>query len=334
MAITLNNRENFYSDLLHGRYHGLYLAVINNLSHEVFTTRYDLSGAGDEINSQVQAVVTAVLVGNPELFYVGQAVDVQYDGNSVILRFPNNYPDDDHDAQNDEMYKIIDEIVEHANEYELEMDKIMYVNKWLCLNIHPEFDATDDNGNAYGALVKKVARCEGYSEAAKLIFDRLGINCMLCIGKVPYNGSEIAHEWNALEYEGEWYAFDFAWNASTTFHNVVGVIYTFLNQEFISREHHTEYRYPISNDDRYHFWNMHNGTAEYIYELQNADVLECENGFYSVHYLPYIKFDSYQQDYELPGIVKNELSPLSKAETFNFVYLDDIDVLMVYYINL
>ena len=330
--IELKNSYNFYSQLISSRYQGLYNQILYNLAHEVYTTSMEMS-VGNEFPTEMQAVITAVLMGCPELFYVGQETSYEYRDGRVIVNFPNNYPDMDHEAMNVEMYEIINEVVEGANQLENEMEKIMFVNQYLSTSITPEFSLTEDNGNAYGALVKKVARCEGYVEAAKLIFDALNIDSIICLGEVPYDGERIAHAWIAVKYQDEYYAFDIAWNGSMTVNGIVGVVYTFMNQEFISIEHFSDYHYPITSNDEYLFWKLHNGDAEYIYELQNADVLECGNGLYSVHHLVNLKFDEYQQEYELPEIVRDELSPLSKAQTFHFAYREDIDVLMVYYIN-
>ena len=332
MSIEIKNASNFYSRFISIRYKEFYNQILLNLSRGIFITSYQ-TGIDGDFDKQMQAIIMAVLMGCPELFYVGQNVEYGYQDGRIIMTFPNNYPDDDFNELNDRMYQVINEVVEEANQLDNDFDKIMFVNEFLCKHITPQFELNEDNGNAYGALVKGVGRCEGYSEAGKLILDALGIESTICIGMVRYEDRMISHAWLAITYDGQIYGFDFAWNGSMTIQGIPGVVYTFLNQETISAEHQTDYYYDITDNDEYLFWNMHNGNADYVYELQNADVIPVSNGLFSVHHFTCMKFDAYQQDYELPDIVRDELSPLSKAQSFHFVYREDIDVMMVYYIN-
>lgn len=332
MSIQVRELANFYTNLIKDNYKGLYSAIVRNLLRGRLTTSYELE-PDDEYESQLNVVMNAVLYGCPELFYAGQNIATEYRDGKVHVNFPNNYPDGDISEMNDEMQKVISEVVEEAKKLENDMDKIMYVNSWLCLNIRPEFELNDINGNAYGALVRKVARCEGYAKAMKLILNQLNIDSIICVGDVPYNDDRIPHAWLAIKYNDEYFAFDIAWNASMTMYGIPGVIYSFLNNEFINVEHNSYFPYPVSCNDQYLFWKLHNGDAEYLYELQNADVLGFDTGFYSVHHFVDMEIDEYQEEYELVEWVRDELSPTAIAQTYTFVYRRDINVLQVYYIN-
>ena len=332
MSIQVRELANFYTSLIKDNYKGLYSSVVANLLRGRFVTSYEMTPDAD-YNEQMNLVMTAVLMGCPELFYAGQQIATEYKDGNVVISFPSNYPEGNINDMNDEMQAVIDEVVDEASKIDDDMEKIMYVNAWLCNNIKPELTLNDVNGNAYGALVRRVARCEGYAKAMKLILNQLQIKSIICVGDVPYDGDKIAHAWLAIEYQGEYYGFDIAWNASMTIAHIPGVVYSFLNKEYMDIEHDATYNYPITDNDEYIFWNMHNGDVEYLPDLQNADVLEYGTGMYSVHHFVDMEIDDYQQEYDLIEWVRDELSPLAKAQTFSYVYRPDIKVLQVYYIN-
>ena len=310
----------------------LYNRIIANLCNGIFTTRYEMS-VGDEYSDQLNNVLISVLLDCPELFYAGQEVQTEYRDGYVIVNFPNNYPDSDFNELNDELTAVVKKIAGDASQIDDEFERIMFVNNYLSTTIEPQFELNDINGNAYGALVKKVARCEGYVKAAKLIFDELGIESIICTGEVEHDGSMIAHAWIAVKYQDKFYAFDIAWDGGMAVNDIPGVVYTFMNKEYISVEHKTNYNYPITDDDQYLFWKLHNGDAEYLSDLQNADLIAAGSGYYSVHHLIDIELSEYEEDNELMEWIRDELSPLSIASRFTYAYRPDIHVFMVFYYN-
>ena len=92
-----------------------------------------------------------------------------------------------------------------------EYDLVLAVNDYLCGSV---YYSTDDpyppvTHTAYGALIDGCAVCDGYSCAAKAIFDRLGVECDFVIGVCTNGGG---HAWNLVKIEGNWYQLDITWN--------------------------------------------------------------------------------------------------------------------------
>ncbi|MBR1691947.1 MAG: leucine-rich repeat protein, partial [Lachnospiraceae bacterium] len=87
------------------------------------------------------------------------------------------------------------------------------IHDWLA--VHCEYDyanlqtktVPDDSYNLYGALVKKIAVCEGYARAYQYILrEKLGIGCY-------YMSSEsMNHAWNAVLIGGKYYHVDVTWD--------------------------------------------------------------------------------------------------------------------------
>lgn len=108
--------------------------------------------------------------------------------------------------------------------------KELIVHDWLTERISYDTENSSKNPlsfTAYGGMVFKEnsanasAVCEGYAKAFLYILNRLGINSVLISG--TYDG--VAHMWNAVQLNGEWYNVDITANDSEdklthTFFNV------------------------------------------------------------------------------------------------------------------
>jgi hypothetical protein len=66
--------------------------------------------------------------------------------------------------------------------------------------------------NAYGALVNKLAVCDGFSAAFALLSQKLGFDCMLVIGDSVFDSSSVKHAWNIIRLQGESYHMDVTWD--------------------------------------------------------------------------------------------------------------------------
>jgi len=66
---------------------------------------------------------------------------------------------------------------------------------------------------AYGPLMKGTGVCEGYAEAARLLFDAVGIESVFVTGTVDSN---IPHAWNIVKIGGNWYQLDITWDDPIT----------------------------------------------------------------------------------------------------------------------
>ncbi len=72
-------------------------------------------------------------------------------------------------------------------------------------NLNAKWDGfAEDNWTAYGIMINKYGVCESYSEAFQLLCLKVGICCTPIVG---YAGGG-AHQWNAVQLEGQWYACD------------------------------------------------------------------------------------------------------------------------------
>lgn len=83
----------------------------------------------------------------------------------------------------------------------------------------------ENSENIYGALVKRYAVCDGYARAFQYLMQRGGVDCAWFRGS---SLRDVAHAWNAVRLEDEWYYVDVTWDATDpwrrrTFHNYLGI---------------------------------------------------------------------------------------------------------------
>ncbi len=80
---------------------------------------------------------------------------------------------------------------------------------YLCRNVIYDL-AGDESYDAYGALVRGVAVCDGYSKAYDLLCYLAGVPCIR-VGGTSENG---LHSWNMVKADGAWYHVDVTWDDS------------------------------------------------------------------------------------------------------------------------
>lgn len=86
----------------------------------------------------------------------------------------------------------------------------------------------EDAVNAYGALVRKEALCQGYAGAFQILANLAGLTVRTANG---YLNGNIPHAWNLIEFDGRWYQVDCLSNRST-----VGIPYYLYNADVKTAE--------------------------------------------------------------------------------------------------
>lgn len=199
-----------------------------------------VNGANRRVVEAYSAGRDSFIMDNPDLFYVdlfGTSISagmmggnyVAYLDSSRVLslyRGDINTVDKVNKAISD-YESVLKEIVDGANAKNSIIEKIKYVNKYICDNTEYSYGTELKDGRyedtpaaayiytAYGALVNGEAVCEGYSNAFKAVMDRLDIPCVSVHGYHIYeNGTSVPHSWNAVNVQGNWYSVDVTFNDS------------------------------------------------------------------------------------------------------------------------
>ena len=198
----------------------------------------------------------AYLMDNPDLFYwdvfsVSLSAGTQ-SGNYVAF-LDTSRTDDPYTGHINTVEEIDKAIKEYEAKLKIVVDgakaagkdvktQIEYVNKYISDNVEYDFCTTPDGylpeadyvDTAYGALVNGKAICGGYAKAFKAVLDRLNIPCVCIQGYSCSSASSsyVAHMWNAVKLEGQWYAVDPTWNDTAGKNE-----WLFLGQKDLSEDH-------------------------------------------------------------------------------------------------
>ena len=330
IRIEIAHRNNFYSARLKGEYLALYYACIDNLSRGVLRTSARIPYA-EGAHGAVREVINAIIYGCPELFFIEQQVGLAWSGEQLTLEFTSKYPQ----GQVAELYRALTAEVERIsaliNRCGEPFDKLNLLNDYLCLRVKPVQSFLERYGDAYGALILKEARCEGFAKAAALILDRCGIDCVIAHGQAASRGARISHAWVIAAVNGTHYHFDFAWNASRTVHGVVGVEYLFLGDSESGIEHFPEIAYPPCPDDSMTFWARNNSILRYQSDLSRIKIVPARKGYLAIAKLPR-KLTGYEVSHEVSGWMIKELSAYSFGRSIAYNYNEPLDLLVFYFL--
>lgn len=177
----------------------------------------------DENADECQILLAEVLNEHPELFYVYPVLSFiyyQYSQTerriqSLCFYYKNSYSDEDKQAYS----RALQDATAMIEEDMTQEEKALALHDYLaqhCAYAYREY--LDDTltmeshvYDAFGALVKKRAVCQGYAEAYSALCNYVGIPCEL-VSSRPMN-----HAWNVVCIDGNWYHVDVtgddpAWN--------------------------------------------------------------------------------------------------------------------------
>ena len=152
---------------------------------------------------------------HPGVFWIANRYTYGAAGNQFIIQLYSFLSGTDCRTQmiifNDTINGIMTSIPKGLNQYHLEkyihdviMDKSVYADGIVTA------DGSWEEFSAYGALVKGSAVCEGYSHAAALLLNKVGIECYYINGRSETE----SHMWNCVKIDGNWYNLDITWDDS------------------------------------------------------------------------------------------------------------------------
>lgn len=192
----------------------------------VFTATLSEKDGAEKLKKSYSQAVRAFLFDNPEIFFldVPKLCLITQSKTSIMSKEYNvfitaeegssylntHFPTEAiiNSAQS-KINDIVNEILKNTEGYTV-ADKIEYVHDYLVKNV--EYDSSLEKASihdVYGALVNKVAVCEGYSKSFKYILDKMGIPSIIVVGNAQNVTGELeSHSWNYVNIDGKWYGVD------------------------------------------------------------------------------------------------------------------------------
>ncbi|MBQ7906734.1 MAG: hypothetical protein IJ309_02030 [Clostridia bacterium] len=332
IKLNLVNRENFYSIMLSDLEKELYYICVDSLAEGDFTITCNCADIPSD--DSLNRIFYAIIYGCPELFYVVQEYETRISDNRVTFIFKNKYPDQDLQEMANRLDREIQRAATRVLKFESQEDKLKRLNKYLCTRVSPEFSAEGSYGDAYGALILKRARCEGFAKAACLILHKVGIPCVIAYGKaiVPGGGQE-DHAWNIVILDDNNYQFDFTWNANSTMHGIPSLQYAFLDDAQMIIEHKPEFDpYPICSDASKTVWAENGAPVKYISDLHRTKIVPYGDNYMAIAKLTR-KLTRDELQNEVLNWMRTELSAPTFGCSMSYIYNDRLDLLVMYFTN-
>lgn len=181
--------------------------------------------------NELDEVFKAILDDNPDLFFVGRKCSLKTELWNVFIYFEYIMTPDEYAEAKAKFKEKGDLIIASLSDTEDEFKTELEIHDRIVRSC--SYKIEDDNyiySSSYGCLINGKAACEGYSKAAKYLFDRVGIESALVCGKAtPSDGIPGDHMWNVVKINGDWYHLDCTWDDPVGRESSNVRMYTYFN---------------------------------------------------------------------------------------------------------
>lgn len=162
---------------------------------------------------QIKKVLYAIQNDNPDIFWIANSFSYQYVGNNTILKLNSILSRNDQQEAIKRLSKKVSSILSKISADSSAYQKELYVHDYILNNC--KYSYQKDNQKiytSYGCLIENKAVCEGYSKAAQLLLNTLGIECSTITGSKKKENEP--HMWNIVKIKNRWYHLDVTWDGS------------------------------------------------------------------------------------------------------------------------
>lgn len=156
-----------------------------------------------------------ILNNYPEFFFVASRLSYMQSNDGIVIAILPSYAMDEQETKKikGEMDAAASKATALITDDMEDYEKALVVHDWLAVYCEYDYERyltnsiPNESHTAYGALIEKLAVCDGYSKAFQYIMQsKLGIPCYLT------SSSEINHAWNIILIDGQYYHIDVTWD--------------------------------------------------------------------------------------------------------------------------
>ncbi len=228
-------------------------------------------------SAEIYMVKEAVYYDHPEAFWLSRNYSLDYnfkEGHFIV--FYSFYSYDEAMAKARALENAVSayllDMPRNLTEYEREK----YIHDRLVSECEYDSDAVSadsadpDASSSYGALVNHRAICGGYTMAAKLLLECVGIESYAVHG----TAADMAHVWLLVNIEGEWYHLDVTWDDPVLAEPSMIIQHSYFNftDEMIKADHEISDGFEKLTDERIQSGQA--GDSFYNFAMPKADSLE------------------------------------------------------------
>ncbi len=252
-----------YSQLESDIQRSIYQVMVQGIAALEEQIRFHAEGVTDE---DVFFVEEMVYCDHPEFFWFDGSVQLQiYDNGDMVLYPTEGYHIDGHPVTAESVVPYIQAMETVAREVLAGMpegtayEKARYLHDFVAYRV--SYAEALDHQTSYGALIKGVSVCAGYSRAYQYLLQKAGIEAFYVTGYATSNTAEAPqpHGWDLVFLDGKCYYTDVTWDDQNT-----DLFYTYF---MLCREDmgvsHTPDRPELLPDGEQHrdmdYYTLHSG---------------------------------------------------------------------------
>lgn len=153
-----------------------------------------------------KTVIDYVLYDYPEFYFADFSfIDEKF--NSFEFSYKEGLNAETVKARKDKMDTITSGVIAKAK---TDYEKAIAIHDYLGETITYDYGfSIEDSDNAYGAIVRGAAYCDGFARGFQYMADFAGLENAYIKGR---DLAGTTHAWNAVKIEGEWYYIDVTWD--------------------------------------------------------------------------------------------------------------------------
>jgi len=163
-------------------------------------------------------VLKAVVLDHLEIFWIKNfsALEILGKiGTNKSIKMNYYYTKEEAIQINEELKDKFNEIINNANTYQTDYDKIKYVHDYLIDNgTYVKYEKGEEG--EYQSFISIIRDgktvCSGFSYAFKYIMDKLGIDCIIIADINTDEDENESHMWNIVKNEEKWYNVDITYD--------------------------------------------------------------------------------------------------------------------------
>lgn len=268
--------------------------------------------------TQVRLTIKALTDDNPEIFWLsstfGYLVHDEYNYTAVQLysRFSPQ-----------ELIKRIETFTREVNSFFSSLQKGMseynrelFIHDYIVDNCEYDHNVAiiddtmtkrSDVFESYGAIVDKVAVCEGYSRAFEMLCHGVGIKCINLIGQ----SEGVLHMWSAVELDGDWYYVDATWDDIDD--EAFKYDYFNITEEQLTKDHEFSPLFSQMSEQQL------NGNDLEAALTSNFYIPVCDQKAYNY----YIRESVHLTDFYDGKVTESLISSAMNKEKYFHMYIDD-----------
>ena len=169
-----------------------------------------ISGRNVDLNNDLKTAYTMLCSDYPEYFWLAGGWNAESDGVTLTVKPQYSIPGGDLGAAKSQYNKAVQELTSGLGGSAYDKAKLLHdrlIDKVVYVH-------SGNDQNAYGALVEGKAVCNGYAKAYQHLMHKAGIPAWYVRGVSvnPTTGVSVAHAWNMVKIDGDWYYTDVTWD--------------------------------------------------------------------------------------------------------------------------